>query len=274
MIDWILRFAKGAFIGSGFILPGVSGGALAAVFGVYERIISFFAHITHDFVNNLLYLIPLGLGGMMGIFLFSFVISFFLDAYEAQILWLFIGCILGTMPTLWKQAGKKGRQAKHIGILAITFIVSLTFMLFGERLFANNMPQNPATWTLAGALIGLGAVVPGFSPSNFLLYMGMYKGMADGIKDLNLMVIIPVALGAVFTVLLFSKLIHWLFQKTYTGFFHGILGVVFASTVMIVPKNFNYVSLGFLVCLALCATGAALGYGMCSLETKHKNQSN
>lgn len=49
MVDWILRFIKGIFIGSGFILPGVSGGALAAVFGVYERIISFLAHITRDF---------------------------------------------------------------------------------------------------------------------------------------------------------------------------------------------------------------------------------
>ena len=47
--DWMLRFVKGMFIGSGFILPGVSGGALAAVFGMYERLISFLAHITKKF---------------------------------------------------------------------------------------------------------------------------------------------------------------------------------------------------------------------------------
>ena len=47
--EWFLRFVKGMFIGSGFILPGVSGGALAAIFGIYERIISFLAHITKDF---------------------------------------------------------------------------------------------------------------------------------------------------------------------------------------------------------------------------------
>ena len=50
--DWFLRFIKGMFIGSGFILPGVSGGALAAVFGIYERIISFLAHITKNFKEN------------------------------------------------------------------------------------------------------------------------------------------------------------------------------------------------------------------------------
>ena len=48
-IDWILRFVKGIFIGSGFILPGVSGGAMAAVFGIYERLISFIANITKNF---------------------------------------------------------------------------------------------------------------------------------------------------------------------------------------------------------------------------------
>ena len=73
MTDWLLRFVKGIFIGSGFILPGVSGGALAAVFGVYERIISFLAHLTRDFKKNVRFFIPLGLGGIAGVFLFSFL---------------------------------------------------------------------------------------------------------------------------------------------------------------------------------------------------------
>lgn len=54
--EWLLRFVKGMFIGSGFILPGVSGGALAAIFGIYERIISFLAHITRNFKENVLFL--------------------------------------------------------------------------------------------------------------------------------------------------------------------------------------------------------------------------
>ena len=60
--------------------------------------------------------------------------------------------------------------------------------------------------TLAGSLIGLGVIIPGLSPSNFLVYLGMYKDMSDGIKSLDFMVIIPIVIGAVLTVLLFSKL--------------------------------------------------------------------
>ncbi|MGC4019144.1 MAG: DUF368 domain-containing protein [Muricomes sp.] len=270
MVDWILRFVKGIFIGSGFILPGVSGGALAAVFGVYERIITFLAHITKNFKENVLYLLPLGLGGVTGVFVFSFVVSFFLGTYETQILWLFVGCIIGTIPTLWKQAGKNGRQGKHIVILVVSFLIILAFLFYGEELFSGSVPQNFATWMLAGGLIGLGIIVPGLSPSNFLVYMGMYKDMADSIKELNFMIIIPIIIGGILTVLLLSKVMDYIFKKAYTGLFHGILGVVFASTIVIVPRDFNYLSLGTFTCLLFCLVGVAIGYWMCSLEEKYK----
>lgn len=270
MVDWILRFVKGLFIGSGFILPGVSGGALAAVFGIYERIISFLAHITKDFKKNVMFFIPVGLGGVVSVFLLSFVVSFLLGTYEVQILWFFVGCILGTIPALWKQAGKKGRKNKHINILVIAFFLSLAFLLFGEHMISGQVPQNIFTWAMAGALIGLGVIVPGLSPSNFLVYMGMYKAMADGMKSLDLAVIIPIIIGAAACVLLLSKLMDYVFSKAYAGLFHAILGIVFASTIIIIPRNFNYLSLGVIVCILMCIAGAVLGYWMSALEDKYK----
>jgi Predicted membrane protein len=272
MIDWIIRFIKGILIGSGFIVPGVSGGALAAVFGVYERIINFLANITRNFKENILYLIPLGLGGIFGVFLFSFVISYLMGAFYDYIIWLFIGCIIGTIPTLWKQAGKKGRTNKHVIILIISFILSFLFLLFGQTLFEGSIPLNFATWMLGGAMVGLGLIVPGLSTSNLLIYMGMYKDMADGIKDLDFMVIIPLLIGGILTVLLLSKLMAHIFKIAYTGLFHFILGVVFASTVIIIPKDFNYLSIGTVYCALLCIAGIVLGYWMCSLEKKHKKE--
>lgn len=68
--DWMLRFVKGMFIGSGFILPGVSGGALAAVFGMYERLISFSP--PYKISKKMFCFLPVGLGGVTGIFLLSF----------------------------------------------------------------------------------------------------------------------------------------------------------------------------------------------------------
>ena len=173
--DWLLRFIKGMFIGSGFILPGVSGGALAAVFGMYERLISFLAHITKNFKENVWFFLPVGLGGVTGVFLLSFLVSFLLGAYETTILWFFVGCIAGTVPTLWKEAGKKGRQTTDVVIMVVTFVVAYLFLLYGAQLFDGQVEQNTVTWIIAGGLIGLGMIVPGLSPSNFLVYMGLYK---------------------------------------------------------------------------------------------------
>lgn len=268
--DWLLRFVKGMFIGSGFILPGVSGGALAAIFGIYERIISFLAHITRNFKENVLFFIPVGLGGITGVFLLSFVVSFLLGTYETIILWFFVGCIIGTVPALWKEAGKKGRSTREIIILTVSFVLGFLFLWKGSGLFSH-VDQNFFTWIIAGGLIGLGMIVPGLSPSNFLVYMGMYKAMSDGIKDLNFSVIIPIGIGGIITVLGLSKVMDYIFSKAYPQLFHFILGIVFASTVMIIPTNYSGFGMGgYLGCLVLCILGVLLGAWMSKLEDQYK----
>ena len=271
LADWILRFVKGMFVGTGFILPGVSGGALAAIFGIYERIITFLAHITRNFKENVLFLMPVGFGLIAGIFLLSFPISFLLNAYEVQVLWFFIGCILGTLPLLWKQAGRKGRKPKHLGAMAVSFVLSFILLICGEGFVSGgSIPQSIGSWVVVGAVIGLGVIVPGLSPSNFLVYMGMYEPMTTGIKTLDFAVIIPIGIGAAVCVLLLSRLMDYIFHKAYSGLFHCILGVVFSSTLMIVPRGYNYLSAGALLCLLLCAAGVALGYWMGTLEERYK----
>lgn len=268
--DWLLRFVKGMFIGSGFILPGVSGGALAAIFGIYERIISFLAHITRNFKENVLFFIPVGLGGVTGVFLLSFVVSFALGTYENIVLWFFVGCILGTIPALWKEAGKKGRSSRDIGILIASFAAGLLFLWKGSGLFGH-VDQNFFTWMIAGGLIGLGIIVPGLSPSNFLVYMGMYKAMSDGIKTLDLGVIVPIGIGGLVCVLGLSKVMDYIFSKAYPQLFHFIMGIVLASTIMIVPTDYSGFTVGnFAACVVLCLAGAALGAWMSRLEEKYK----
>ncbi len=269
--DWVLRFVKGMFIGSGFILPGVSGGALAAIFGIYERIISFLAHITKNFKENFFYFLPVGLGGLTGVFLLSFGVSFLLGEFETIILWFFVGCIIGTVPSLWKEAGKKGRVKTDKLIMGVTFILALIFLLYGETLFNGQVEQNTYTWMMAGGLIGLGIIVPGLSPSNFLVYMGMYKAMSDGIKNIDLGVIIPIGIGGLVTVLALSKVMDHIFSIAYSKLFHFILGVVFASTIMIIPKNyagFSWVEYG--LCFLMIVGGTLLGIWMSGLEEKYK----
>lgn len=68
-MNWIFRLIKGMIIALGFILPGVSGGVLAAILGIYERMLHFLAHIRQDFKKNFLFFLPVGIGGILGLVL-------------------------------------------------------------------------------------------------------------------------------------------------------------------------------------------------------------
>lgn len=273
IIDWLLRVLKGMFIGSGAILPGVSGGALAAVFGIYEKMIAFLSNLRKDFLKNVIYFIPVGIGGVIGVFGLAHPLDYFLKTAEIQVLWCFIGCILGTIPSLYREAGKEGRKPYHLVITGFTTIVAF-FALWFARLYLNvQMPLNLGTWIMAGAIFALGAVVPGMSPSNFLMYFHMYEPMTAGIKDLNFSILIPVAIGAVLCVLSFAKLMSLILEKAYAGVFHFILGIVLASTAIIVPLNYSGAgSLVIVESVAVFAAGLAVGLFMGWLERKYKTE--
>ena len=267
-----MRVIKGMFIGSGFILPGISGGALAAVFGIYERMISFLANLRKNFKENALFFLPVLIGAAAGVFVLSFPISYLLGDMEKQayILWFFIGCIVGTLPALFKQAAKKGRKPMHFGVMIITGVIAYILLKTFQGNVQADISLNFFTWILAGALIGLGAVVPGLSPSNLLVYLNMYKPMTDGIKSMDMMVIIPLIIGAAACVLALSKVMDYLFGKAYAGLSHFILGIVLASTLIIVPLQYNYLSLGGLICLVTLVVGCLLGLWMSRLEDQYK----
>ena len=276
LADWMFRLIKGMFIGSGFILPGVSGGALAAVFGIYERMIGFLANLKKDFKENVFFFIPVGLGMIAGVFLLSFPISMLLESSQTYVMWFFIGCILGTLPALFRQAGKKGWKYWHLGLMVIVCAFAYWLLQLFEKGGAATLPTGFFTWILAGVLIGLGVVVPGLSPSNLLLYLqldnggSLYTGMTNAIKARDFGVVIPMVIGVAACVLIFSKLMNYIFNKAYAALYHAILGFVIASTLIIVPFDFNYFSIGGLICLVVCAAGAALALFMSKLEDKYK----
>lgn len=239
LIDWVFRLIKGMFIGTGAILPGVSGGALAAVFGLYERIIDFLANIRKNFLANVVFFLPVLIGALFGMKVLSSPIHYFLQTAEIQVLWCFVGCIAGTIPALYKEAGKNGRKTGHLVLTAITALVGFVGLWAARQYLDVTLPQNFGTWVLAGVIFALGMVVPGLSPSNFLVYFNLYEPMTAGIAKLDLAVVLPLILGSVICVLAFAKLMKRIIQKAYAGVFHFILGVVIASTAVIVPLDYS-----------------------------------
>ena len=232
--DWLLRLFKGAAVGIGGILPGLSGGVLAVIFGLYDKILNFLGNITKDFWKNVIYFIPVGIGGVIGIILFSVVVEKAFGNYQAMFTCLFIGFVVGTLPPLFKQAGKQGRQGIDFIILGLSALAIFFLMILGGQSLTAVEPSFLA-WLFSGALIGLGVIVPGMSPSNFLIYFGLYDKMAAGISSINLGVIIPLTLGLAICVLSLAKVANWAFDQFYSKMYHFILGTVIGSSLAIFP---------------------------------------
>jgi len=269
--DWLFRLVKGVLIGIGFIVPGLSGGVLAVIFGIYEPLMRFLGNLKEKFVRNVLYFIPVGIGGVIGVVAFSAVVDYAFTNFAAPFIWLFIGFISGTFPSLIKTSGKKGRKPYHWVMLLV--IAAGTFLLMRWMESIQNVSVTPSfgSWLLSGALIGLGVVVPGMSPSNFLIYLGLYQPMAAGIKTLDLGVVIPLFLGLVACVLLFAKLVSWLFDRAYTGMYHLILGIVIGSTLAIIPSGVSGWTIA--ICVLLFLVGAACSYALAKVDEKHPHDS-
>jgi len=271
IIEWIIRLLKGTLVGIGAIVPGLSGGVLAVVFGLYEPLMRFLANLRVKFWANVRFFIPVGIGLALGIIGFSSVVDYAFSHFAAQFIWLFIGFISGTFPSLYKTAGQKGRRTWHWGVLAVMAVGTFFFMRWMETIQNVNMTPTFVTWIMSGMLIGLGLIIPGMSPSNFLIYLGLYQPMASGIRQLDLMTIIPLTIGVVLTILLLAKFIAWLFNKAYTFMYHFILGVVVGSTAAIIPGGVRGWTIA--VCAALFILGAIGSYALAKLDEKYPHES-
>lgn len=280
MTAWISRIIKGMIIALGFILPGVSGGVLAAILGIYERLIGFLANIRKDFKENFLFFVPVGIGGILGIALFSFPVEFLLQHFQVPVLWAFAGAIIGTIPSLVKEATLKSqRDAIDWAWLIGTFIISGLF-LYNLNSLVGTLPANFVSFVLAGALIALGILVPGLSPSNLLLILGIYTPMLNGFKSLDLLgTFLPIAIGGALAMFAFSKAMDHALKAYHSRVYHFIIGIVLSSTLLIlIPQAGNeeaisYAGAGFgtwISAVVLFILGTWLGLWMSKLEEKYK----
>ena len=90
-----------------------------------------------------------------------------------------------------------------------------------------------------GALWGLSFIIPGMTSSSILMSMGLYEPMVAGIRAVSPQVLLPMGAGIVLVVLLTARLVNYLFKKHYTTAYHAIIGIVLASTVVIVPLHYT-----------------------------------
>ena len=264
---WIKRFITGMLIGVGAILPGVSGGAFCAAFGIYRPMMDFFAHPAKNFKKNLRFFIPVGLGAAIGFIALAGLVSWLLSlaGIGVMVIAFFIGCIGGTLPALFKEANGPKWKVYHYLILAASLGLTIWGLLSMSKVESmKQLLADPSsltyliTWLVCGIIFALGSIVPGMSPSSIIMYAELYQPMTEGISKFNMSILLPFVLGVVLCIVLFSKLISWLFDRAGSSMFSFIIGVVIGSTILVahsqvyVPLAAAF-SLAQLIGVAVCA---------------------
>lgn len=237
---WLFNMLKGALIGTGAILPGISGGVLCVIFGIYQPLMALLTHPIVELKKHFWFYVTVLLGFAIGVLGISKLLKMVMDVAGGPAMWLFIGLILGTMPSLWQESGKQGRNAGNIVVGLVAFAALFVFLLWIKGSSSFTFTPGFWVWVACGALWGLGFIAPGLSPSSIFFFIGAMVPMMDGISRIDLSVILPMALGLVACALALSQGIGWLLKNRFASTMHGIIGLAMASTVaMVVAPELN-----------------------------------
>jgi putative membrane protein len=264
-----IRTLQGSLIGIGAVLPGISGGVLCVAFGIYKIIMEFLASPFKNFKTHFPKLIPIIIGGIIGFLGIANLLSFVLERYPSQSVCVFVGLISGMLPSLFREAGEKGRNAKSFISLAVAMILIFA-LLISLKILSVNITPNFFWYLFCGFSLALSVIAPGMSFSTLLMPLGLYEPFVDGIGHLNFSILIPGAIGAIATVILFAKAINLLFSRHYSVSFHAIIGIVIAATVMIIPfRSFTESALTCIINIMCIVAGAAAALLLDKFNSKY-----
>ncbi len=265
-VSVIIRFLWGILVGFGAIMPGISGGTLCVAFGMYKPLIEILAHPVKGMKKHAKAVLPFIIGAAVGFVGLSGLAGYLLEKSSVIMTCIFAGFILGTFPELVNDAGEKGRGISSYIAMIIGFVVMFAVLFVLKR--GNAVMIEPGIWSylFCGLLWGLSFIVPGLSSSSLLMFFGLYQPMLEGISRFNPLVILPVGGGAVACAVLLSGAVNKALEKFYAVISHCIIGIVAATTIMILPSRAELTSNIAAVILSI-AGGAAVSYTlgrMCS----------
>lgn len=266
---FLIWFLEGIVVGFGAILPGISGGTLCVAFGMYRPLIEMISDLKSGIKKHGFMLSVFLLGAAAGFVGLSGTAAWLLERNTVLVTCAFIGFILGTFPELWRDAGTKGHSKESYTAMFISFAVMLMVLTMLKTSMSVSIQPGVSGYLLCGLLWGISFIVPGLSSSSLLLFFGLYQSMLKGISALDMGVLLPMAAGMILCVLLFSKGIGYAYEKQYGIVSHGVIGIVAATAVMILPgwKEPLPVVATYMFCMI---GGGAVSYGFTHVCNKIK----
>lgn len=231
-------FVRGVAMGAADIVPGVSGGTMAFIFGIYEELINSIKTIgQRNFLDAVLhlrlreafslinwtFLIPLGLGVVAAIFALSGLLEYFLTHQPVYLWSFFFGLIIASVIVI---AGRIKRWS--IGLVAAVLLGTV-----GTYMLVSLVPaQTPETWwfyLLTGALASAAMILPGISGAYILVMLGKYQSVLSAVNQRDFLTLGLIAVGAAIGLVTFAQILSWLFKRYHDLTVAVLIGLLLGS---------------------------------------------
>lgn len=262
----------GVLFGLANVIPGVSGGTMAVVFGVYERLIGILSDPIKGIRKEWKFILVFGVGAVIGILAFGKLMNWLLERYPSQSAMFFVGVILGSLPMLFKSSFVRDGKARVTAGTLIAFLVGFAIMIpmiaagntdeakaaakAGAALGSVNVGQ-ALLMVLYGVIASCTMIIPGISGSFVMLLLGVYGKIIAAVAALtssNLMsaaiLLIPFGIGVVLGLVFCSKLIKFLLKKYPNITYAAIFGFVVGSIGCVFPGFKNIDLIGVIALIA------------------------
>ena len=248
-----LSIIRGFCMGAADIVPGVSGGTIALVFGIYRRLISSIREGSNaigrllkgdvDGVKEALrsvewvFLIPLLVGIGLAVVALAGVIEHQLETNPEAMAGLFMGLVLGSVVVAWGLLEVRDAQRLLVGLAVAVAVFVLLGLQSGTSEDSVSQVSDPALWAYfaAGAVAICAMILPGISGSFILVMLGMYGPVLGAVNDRDLVAVAAVALGCVVGLALFSQLLHWALENHYNTVMAALIGLMLGSLRVLWP---------------------------------------
>ena len=225
------------------IIPGLSGGTLAVLMNIYDKILEAITGIFKHFKESLLLLLPLVIGAVIGFVGLVFPINYGLAHFPLIIVSLFVGFIIGGLPSIYKKVqGKENWISILIGLISLGITISLCFIKTNDSIDIRNL--NVGTWFylfLSGIIASIALVAPGISGSMTLMVLGVYVHLMEVLKEIlsftnlwnNSMILLPLALGLIIGFIFMSFFMKDMLKNHETSTYFALIGFIIGSIVSI-----------------------------------------
>lgn len=236
----MLDVVRGMAIGIAFIIPGFSGGSIAAILGIYEKLVGAIADLFKSFKRSMLTLLPILVGMVCGIVALLFPLSWALESYPIPTVCIFVGLALGGLPSVTDKLRGKIKATNIVAfIIPLLAAFSPSFLPIGSEIDLFSLNFGGYVLLLLVGMVGSAAlVVPGISGSMLLLIFGYYNPIVNMATDhllkgqdvgISISVLATAGVGIVVGFVLISMIMKRLLATCPRGTYFAILGFILGS---------------------------------------------